>query len=67
VADRNFVGIRPDLISDPAASARRGCGPILLHGLQEMKGVRLTILRSRHAHPDKARLEERYEKFRAAG
>jgi putative restriction endonuclease len=66
--DRNIVGIRPDLVVEvqPRVLAEVD-GPMLLHGLQEMRGVRLTIPRARHAHPDKARLEERYEEFRSVG
>lgn len=41
---------------------------MLLHGLQEAHGRRLMVLPHRVAdRPDPARLEERYEAFRAAG
>jgi putative restriction endonuclease len=39
---------------------------MLRHGLQEMNGIRLTVPRSRDSVPDKERLEQRYEQFRAA-
>ena len=40
---------------------------MLRHGLQEMNGVQIVVPRARDAQPDKQRLEERYEEFRAAG
>ena len=66
--DRNILGIRPDLVVDvqPKILAEID-GPMLRHGLQEMAGVRLLVPRTRDAQPDKTRLEERYEQFRAAG
>lgn len=66
--DRNILGIRPDLVVEvqPQVLAEID-GPMLRHGLQEMAGVRLLVPRPRDAQPDKARLEERYEQFRAAG
>jgi putative restriction endonuclease len=66
--DRNIVGIRPDLVVDiqPKILAEVD-GPMLRHGLQEMRGLRLTVPRSPHARPDPARLEERYEGFKTAG
>jgi putative restriction endonuclease len=66
--DRNILGVRPDLVVDvqPKVLAEID-GPMLRYGLQEMKGVRLSVPRSAHARPDPDRLEERYEEFRAAG
>jgi putative restriction endonuclease len=66
--DRNIVGIRPDLVVEiqPSVLAEMD-GPMLRHGLQEMKGVRITVPRAPHARPDPDRLEERYEEFQAAG
>ncbi len=66
--DRNILGVRPDLVVDvqPKVLAEVD-GPMLRYGLQEMKGVRLSVPRSAHARPDPDRLEERYEEFRAAG
>jgi putative restriction endonuclease len=40
---------------------------MVLHGLQEMAGDRLTLPHSVSARPDRSRLEERYELFRLAG
>lgn len=66
--DRNILGIRPDLVVDvqPKILAEID-GPMLRHGLQEMAGVSLLVPRAHDAQPDKTRLEERYEQFRAAG
>jgi putative restriction endonuclease len=66
--DQNFVGVRPDL----EIEVRRDVldevdGPMLLHGIQELAGARLSVPRSRSARPDPGRLEERYEEFRQAG
>jgi putative restriction endonuclease len=66
--DQNILGIRPDLLVQVQPRVMREIdGPMLRHGLQEMNGVRLTVPRARDAQPDRARLEERYEEFRAAG
>jgi putative restriction endonuclease len=64
----NIVGIRPDLVVEvqPKVLAEID-GPMLRHGLQEMRGVQITVPRARDAQPDKTRLEERYDEFRAAG
>jgi putative restriction endonuclease len=66
--DMNIVGIRPDLVVEvqPKVLAEVD-GPMLRHGLQEMGGITITVPRVRDAQPDKERLEERYEQFRAAG
>lgn len=65
--DSNIIGIRPDRVVE----VRRDIlvetdGPMLRHGLQEVHGSRLAVPRSRRDRPDPARLEERYEQFRAA-
>jgi len=66
--DANYLGVRPDFVvevrKDVVAAQD---GPMLLHGLQEMAGTRLTLPRSSSARPDSSRLEERYENFRRAG
>jgi putative restriction endonuclease len=60
--------VRPDLVVEVQPSVlRESDGPMLLHGLQEMNGIRLLLPRSRDARPDPFRLAERYEEFRAAG
>ncbi len=66
--DENLLGIRPDLVVEVRSDVRRRLdGPMLVHGLQEMAGVRLFRPRARAAQPDPDRLEERYEEFRQAG
>ena len=40
---------------------------MLKYGLQEMDGVSLTLPRRRAQHPDRERVEERYEEFLDAG
>jgi putative restriction endonuclease len=65
--DRDILGVRPDLIVEVCQPVLREIdGPMLRHGLQEMNGIRLTVPRSRDSVPDKERLEQRYEQFRAA-
>ena len=66
--DLNILGVRPDLVVEvqPKVLAEVD-GPMLKHGLQEMGGVRVLVPRSRDSQPDRERLEERYEQFRAAG
>jgi putative restriction endonuclease len=62
--DQNILGVRPDLVVDVRSDILKEIdGPMLLHGLQEMAGVRLVRPRSRAARPDPERLEERYEEF----
>ena len=66
--DMNIIGIRPDLYVEvqPKVLAEVD-GPMLRHGLQEMSGVRIIVPRSRDSQPDRGRLEQRYDEFRAAG
>lgn len=62
--DANFLGIRPDLAVEVRSDLLHEVdGPMLVHGLQKMAGVRLVRPRSRWARPDPGRLEERYAKF----
>lgn len=66
--DANLLGVRPDLVVEVRSDVRTEVdGPMLIHGLQEMAGVRLLRPRSRAARPDPDRLEERYTEFRQAG
>jgi putative restriction endonuclease len=66
--DQHIVGVRPDLVVEVREDVLREVdGPMLRHGLQEMEGTRLIVPRSRHQHPDEARLAERYATFRRAG
>ena len=63
--DRDILGVRPDLVVDVRQDILDEIdGPMLRHGLQEMKGLRLTVPSSRRSRPDRMRLEERYEEFR---
>jgi putative restriction endonuclease len=63
--DADMLGIRPDYTVEVRADilAETG-GPMLLHGLQEMHGIKITLPRSRYDRPDRHRLEERYAEFR---
>jgi putative restriction endonuclease len=64
--DANIIGIRPDRIVELREDILTEIdGPMLRHGLQEMHGSAIFLPRSRRDHPDPARLEERYEQFRA--
>lgn len=66
--DRNVLGIRPDLVIEVRRDILEEIdGPMLRHGLQEMRGLRIQVPRAIAAKPDPSRLEERYEAFRAAG
>jgi putative restriction endonuclease len=66
--DANILGVRPDLVVEVQQKVLAEIdGPMLRHGLQEMRGVRLLVPRAATAQPDRQRLEERYEEFRAAG
>jgi len=63
--DQNLIGIRPDRLTvEVRPDVRRHTdGPMLLHGLQEMHGVKLALPSSRQARPDPVRLEERWQEF----
>lgn len=64
--DRNIIGIRPDLrVEVKAGILEEVDGPMLLHGIQEMHGIKITIPRSSSSKPDPERLEARYELFRS--
>ncbi len=66
--DGNYLGVRPDFVVEVRKDVIEAeDGPMLLHGLQEMAGTRLTLPRATSARPDPSRLEERYEVFRRAG
>lgn len=66
--DAGYLGVRPDYVVEVRGDIRDDTdGPMLLHGLQEMAGVRLALPRSTAARPDTTRLEERYEQFKLAG
>lgn len=66
--DGNYLGVRPDFVVEVRKDVIEAKdGPMLLHGLQEMAGIWLTLPRATSARPDPSRLEERYEVFRRAG
>jgi putative restriction endonuclease len=65
--DADILGIRPDLVIE----VRRDVldeedGPMLRYGLQKLHHEKLEKPRGRLAWPDAERLEQRYERFRAA-
>lgn len=65
--DQNILGIRPDLVVQVRADILEELdGPMLLHGLQEMAGVRLAVPRNRVEKPSQDAVEERYAEFLAA-
>lgn len=65
--DVDIIGIRPDHVVEVRDDVLTEIdGPMLRHGLQEMHGAPIFLPHSRHDRPDPARLEERYEQFRAA-
>lgn len=66
--DQNLIGVQPDkLVVEVRRDVREdNDGPMLLHGLKEMQGVELHLPSVRRAHPDRTRLEERWEEFRHA-
>jgi putative restriction endonuclease len=65
--DNNIIGVRPDLILEVRKDVLDEIdGPMLLHGLQGMHGVRLTVPRQLRLRPAPDRLEERYAEFRRA-
>lgn len=66
--DQNILGVRPDLAIEVRADILEEVdGPMLKYGLQEMNGLRLVVPRRRVDQPKRELLEERYERFRAAG
>jgi putative restriction endonuclease len=65
--DQNILGVRPDLVVQVRADILDEIdGPMLLHGLQEMAGVRLSAPQLRAERPDHDAVEERYAEFLAA-
>lgn len=66
--DENIIGVRPDLHVEVRTDILDEIdGPMLKHGLQEMNGRPLTLPLHRADHPNADAIEERYERFRAAG
>lgn len=66
--DSRVIGIRPDYVIEVRADVRNESdGPTLQYALQGLHGDGLTLPRPRAAWPRRDLLEERYERFRAAG
>jgi putative restriction endonuclease len=66
--DAQVLGIRPDYVLEIRADVlRQHDGPTLQHALQGLHHERLTIPRRMDSRPDSELLEERFERFRAAG
>jgi putative restriction endonuclease len=62
--DRYFLGLRPDYVIQvrPDILGERD-GPTLVHAIQALDGVRITLPESAALRPDRARVEIRYERF----
>jgi putative restriction endonuclease len=66
--DADVLGLRPDYVVEINAEVlREHDGPTLQHALQGLHGQAITLPRRRRDHPNRILLEERYERFRAAG
>ncbi|MGP4026109.1 HNH endonuclease [Actinomadura sp. 3N407] len=66
--DENILGISPDLkIRVRTDILREVDGPMLKYGLQEMNDAPLSLPRRRIDRPNLEAIEQRYERFRAAG
>jgi putative restriction endonuclease len=65
--DRHFLTVRPDYTIEVRRSIlEEEDGAMLLHGLKGMHGQPIYLPREAVLQPDRHRLEERYEAFRAA-
>jgi putative restriction endonuclease len=66
--DANVLGIRPDYVIEiqPKVLEEQD-GPTLQHALQGLHLEPISVPRAKSNHPDRELLEERYERFRAAG
>jgi putative restriction endonuclease len=66
--DHHFLTVTPDFVIEVRRSIlEEEDGPMLMHGLKEMHGKEIRVPRERTLHPDPARLEWRYKRFREAG
>ena len=66
--DADVLGIRPDHVVEIRPEVlREHDGPTLEHALQGLHGELITLPRHRRDRPNSELLEERYERFRAAG
>jgi putative restriction endonuclease len=65
--DRGFLGITPDYsVRINSSLLDEVDGPMLRHGLQEMHGATIHLPRRREHHPDRGRLDQRYQAFLTA-
>jgi putative restriction endonuclease len=65
--DRNFLGISPDhRVAINRDLLEEIDGPMLRHGLQEMHGATIHLPRRSIERPDRDRLAERFDRFRAS-
>jgi putative restriction endonuclease len=65
--DRHFLTVRPDYTIEVRRSIlEEKDGPMLLHGLKGMHDTPIFLPRESSLQPDRTRLEERYDAFRAA-
>jgi putative restriction endonuclease len=66
--DADVLGIRPDFVVEIRSDVlAEHDGPTLQHALQGIHRERITLPRRRSDRPSPELLEERYERFRAAG
>ena len=66
--DSNIMGISPDFKVEIRHDILQEVdGPMLRHGLQDLHGRLISLPSKATDKPDPARLEERFERFRAAG
>jgi len=64
--DGFFLGVRPDLVVEVRKDIlEEEDGPMLIHGLKRLHGVRLWVPRASSLRPDSSRLETRYDRFLA--
>ena len=65
--DANILGVRPDYVVEIRNDILSEVdGPMLKHGLQAHHNGKLIVPRAEAERPDRARLEVRYDEFRAA-
>lgn len=65
--DRYFLGVRPDYVVQVRPDLlQESDGPTLVHGIQAMHGMRITVPRRPTLRPAQDLLETRYQKFRLA-
>ena len=66
--DRYFVGIREDYVVEVRTDIlNESDGPMLIHGLQNLHGIKIILPRLTELRPNPEFLNIRYERFRAAG